>query len=433
MHADVHLTRPKATQGAALLMTSPNTHPPYRGPTLPNIQYRHSSFKGFFDAHRLDILCIQARVWGHCWRTRRVLGQHTIYPHPALPHQHPQEAKLPEDKLTKELACVEGFQSYWACSQEKRGYSGVTTWARAPPWAPLAVQIDGGEYGGPEGRVLETDHGAFVLTNVYVPNAGGSDKPRLAYKLAFLRALQRRADALTDAGREVRGPWPRHLAFWPFALPPTSWPARCCSPRARPPARQVIIVGDLNLAAEPRDVHSSYVFEDLFGAEERAAMAGLLRRYEDVWRRLHPDDTATYSFWDEKTSARPYNHGMRIDYVLASPGIAARVATCEVLGAEALPPKWSDHAGVLLELRGVEPPPPPRAPPPQWTKLQRRWVDPTQRSIMSMFSKKPAPKPAPAAAMAEDERAAAAEEAGDGPQSKRPCTAAAKEKQQVAG
>lgn len=134
-----------------------------------------------------------------------------------------QEAKLPEDKLTKELVIVEGFQSYWACSQEKRGYSGVTTWARAPPWGPLAAQTDGEEYGGPEGRVIETDHGAFVLLNVYVPNAGGSDKPRLAYKLAFLAALQRRADALADAGREVRGaasrldpapacPWPLPLA-----------------------------------------------------------------------------------------------------------------------------------------------------------------------------------------------------------------------------
>ena len=158
-------------------------------------------------------------------------------------------------------------------------------------------------------------------------------------------------------------------------------------------------------------------------------MAGLLRRYEDVWRRLHPDDISSYTFWDEKTSARPYNHGMRIDYVLASPGIAARVASCEVLGAEALPPKWSDHAGVLLELRGVPPPPPPRAAPPQWAKLQRRWVDPTQRSIKSMFEKRPQQARKPA----EETAAAAQEEAGGDPQSKRPCTEAAKEKQQEAG
>ena len=29
------------------------------------------------------------------------------------------------EKLTKELACVDGFESFWAVSREKKGYSGV--------------------------------------------------------------------------------------------------------------------------------------------------------------------------------------------------------------------------------------------------------------------------------------------------------------------
>jgi hypothetical protein len=36
-----------------------------------------------------------------------------------------QEVKLPDAKLTKELVVVEGYQSYWACSQSKTGYSGA--------------------------------------------------------------------------------------------------------------------------------------------------------------------------------------------------------------------------------------------------------------------------------------------------------------------
>lgn len=36
-----------------------------------------------------------------------------------------QETKLPShDKLTKDIACVEGFESFWAISREKKGYSG---------------------------------------------------------------------------------------------------------------------------------------------------------------------------------------------------------------------------------------------------------------------------------------------------------------------
>ena len=56
----------------------------------------------------------------------------------------------------------------------------------------------------PPCRVVITDHGSFVLINVYVPNAG--DRParaRLAFKLRFLAALKRKADSLREQSREV--------------------------------------------------------------------------------------------------------------------------------------------------------------------------------------------------------------------------------------
>jgi exonuclease III len=54
-------------------------------------------------------------------------------------------------------------------------------------------------------RAIITDHGAFVLFNVYVPNAGDRpDRARLPAKLAFLQALQERVDALLGSGRQVR-------------------------------------------------------------------------------------------------------------------------------------------------------------------------------------------------------------------------------------
>lgn len=50
-----------------------------------------------------------------------------------------------------------------------------------------------------------TDHEHFVLINVYVPNAGGSNKKesRLRTKLDFLNLLTEKADALAADGREV--------------------------------------------------------------------------------------------------------------------------------------------------------------------------------------------------------------------------------------
>ena len=39
-----------------------------------------------------------------------------------------QETKLLSlEKLTKDLACVPGFESFWAVSREKKGYSGETS------------------------------------------------------------------------------------------------------------------------------------------------------------------------------------------------------------------------------------------------------------------------------------------------------------------
>lgn len=91
--------------------------------------------------------------------------------------------------------------------------------------------------------------------------------------------------------------------------------------------------------------------------------------------------------WDERTSARAFNQGVRIDYVLATPGLLPKITSCEILGADVLPPKWSDHAGILVEMKDLQPPPP-HQPCAEWTRLMRRFKDPTQPSISSMFGKK---------------------------------------------
>lgn len=53
--------------------------------------------------------------------------------------------------------------------------------------------------------VVLTDLGAFILINVYVPNAGDrlGDGERTAFKVRFLEALKEKANALRAAGRQV--------------------------------------------------------------------------------------------------------------------------------------------------------------------------------------------------------------------------------------
>lgn len=53
-------------------------------------------------------------------------------------------------------------------------------------------------------RSIWTDHGNFVLFNVYVPNAGDRpERARLQAKVAFLQSLKERVDVLVGSGRQV--------------------------------------------------------------------------------------------------------------------------------------------------------------------------------------------------------------------------------------
>jgi exonuclease III len=64
------------------------------------------------------------------------------------------------------------------------------------PVEAAADCLPGGGGGGEdditqEGRVMLTDHGSFVLLNIYAPNAGEKPlKPRLEFKMRFLNALR---------------------------------------------------------------------------------------------------------------------------------------------------------------------------------------------------------------------------------------------------
>ena len=55
-------------------------------------------------------------------------------------------------------------------------------------------------------RIVITDHGSFVLLNVYVPNAGKKEEAisdRADLKIRFLHALKEKCDSLREDGRKV--------------------------------------------------------------------------------------------------------------------------------------------------------------------------------------------------------------------------------------
>lgn len=105
-----------------------------------------------------------------------------------------QEAKIPLTQLESrsepfQCAHVDGYESFWSCCVDstKRGFNGVVTYCRKG----TVVSADARPLGSPDlddqGRCVMTDHGSFVVFNVYVPAGGGQP---LSYKMKFLKALR---------------------------------------------------------------------------------------------------------------------------------------------------------------------------------------------------------------------------------------------------
>jgi exodeoxyribonuclease-3 len=59
-----------------------------------------------------------------------------------------------------------------------------------------------------------------------------------------------------------------------------------------------------------------------------------------------------YTFWDYTGGKFAKNHGLRIDFIFASPALADRVVGADILAETRRGEGPSDHVPVLIELEG---------------------------------------------------------------------------------
>ena len=86
--------------------------------------------------------------------------------------------KIRKNKLN--LQIPEGYEQFWNCSEEKKGYSGVAILTKVKPIQVMfGIQIH--KHDG-EGRILTAEYDSFYLVCAYVPNAGEGLK-RLNYRV----------------------------------------------------------------------------------------------------------------------------------------------------------------------------------------------------------------------------------------------------------
>jgi exodeoxyribonuclease-3 len=108
-------------------------------------------------------------------------------------------------------------------------------------------------------------------------------------------------------------------------------------------------MGDLNVARTERDVHPKERKPRAIGQlpEERALFERIIGRgLVDLGRHFDPDNEGLFTWWAPWRNMRQRNIGWRLDYVLASEGIAKRATSCVVdreFGT-------SDHAPVVAIL-----------------------------------------------------------------------------------
>ncbi|MEI2776264.1 MAG: exodeoxyribonuclease III [Tetrasphaera sp.] len=178
--------------------------------------------------------------------------------------------------------------------------------ANAPTW---------GQASAAEARVLAARCGGIRMVSVYAPNGRHIADPHMDYKIEWLTRL-----------RDQAGEW---LADGP-----------------------TILMGDWNIAPQDDDVWSMeyYLDKSHVSPRERAAFAAFLDAgFVDPVRPILPGPKV-YTYWDYQQLRFQKRRGMRIDFLLASPDVAARVSGALIDREERKGKGASDHAPVVIEV-----------------------------------------------------------------------------------
>jgi len=224
-----------------------------------------------------------------------------------------QETKLTDDAFMDVLGNALSGRGYAIAHHGEAQWNGVAILSRVG-LDDVGVGIPGGPgFPRQEARAIAATCGGVRVHSVYVPNGRVPDSEHYHYKLAWLTAL----DRLLQAG-----------------------------PAAR------IVCGDMNIAPADADVFDpdAYSGQTHVTPPERALLAELVGHgLHDVIRERWPD-SRVFTYWDYRAGMFHQDLGMRIDLVLASDAVAARVRAAWVDRQARKGSGPSDHAPVIVDL-----------------------------------------------------------------------------------
>ncbi|URI10393.1 exodeoxyribonuclease III [Aquincola tertiaricarbonis] len=222
-----------------------------------------------------------------------------------------QEVKAQADTVAGRFDTLDGMPGHFHYA-EKKGYSGVGLYSRKPP-TDVIMGFDPDEFDA-EGRYVEARYDVggrkLSLISCYFPS-GSSGEERQAAKFRFLTKMY------------------LHLVRLKAE-------------------REFILMGDVNIAHKEIDLKNwrSNQKNSGFLPEERAWMTRLLDEagLVDVFRTLNTQ-AEQYTWWSNRGQAWAKNVGWRLDYHLATPGVAAAARREHIYLAQ----RFSDHAPLVID------------------------------------------------------------------------------------
>ena len=218
-----------------------------------------------------------------------------------------QEIKCLEDEVPRPLKAPRRSHATFVPAV-RRGYSGVALYSKVPHRQKAGF---GHAEFDDEGRYLEADFGELTVISLYLPS-GSSGPERQASKFRFLEAFLPHLATLRRRGKEI------------------------------------ILCGDWNIAHQPIDLKNwrSNQKNSGFLPEERAWLTRVFDElgFVDVFRRVDPRPER-YTWWSNRGQAWAKNVGWRIDYQIATPGIAARARSASIYVNR----RFSDHAPLVID------------------------------------------------------------------------------------
>ncbi len=227
-----------------------------------------------------------------------------------------QEVRAVPEQLPREVAAPPGWHVVVVPGGVK-GRAGVAVYSRGDPEG-VRVGFGAGEFAG-SGRYVEVDLGAVTVASLYLPSGEVGtvrQEEKERFMGAFLPYLVRRRAEVEAAGRDL------------------------------------VVCGDWNIAHREEDLKNwrGNRRSSGFLPEERAWLSRVLGEagYVDVVRALHPGQAGPYSWWSYRGRAFDNDAGWRIDYQVATPGLAARAVSARVERAASHDARWSDHAPVTV-------------------------------------------------------------------------------------